>query len=540
MPQEHIAASFLPRVEAALRAGDVAGAVELARAALAMGERKGLLFALRARWHEQNGRFAQACADLEKALQDTPDDPSLLISVSRCLGNLGEFERAGAAARSALAIGPKSAQGNFHLGFALEQLGELDDSRGAYEAALAADPALREAHARLAGLAARRGDWAGARTHAAANPGHPAARLAGIMADMAEGKFADAEKEARALAEAARGQPQICASAVSFLGDALHAQGRAAEAFDAYAEANEIQRRFAGAQFEAEGGETACAMAQRLTREFEAFNGAWNAPSARQPVREHVFVLGFARSGTTLLAEILAGHPGAAVIDERPFLTEAIVEFAGTAEGIERIAMASDESLTRWRQLYWQRVAESGLNGDLVVDKAPFNTLHLPLIARLFPEAKIVLAARDPRDVVFACFRRHFALTPYTYEFLSLETTAAFYEATMRLAELYRARLPLSVLEVRNEDVVADPEKQVERLCEFLQLAPTPEMTQFTRRDRRRAIASPSAADLALGIRQAGAAGWSAYANQLAPVLPVLAPWVERFGYAAGGLAPVG
>src|SRR5206468_3221135 len=103
-----------------------------------------------------------------------------------------------------------------------------------------------------------------------------------------------------------------------------------------------------------------------------------------------------------------------------------------------------------------------GANGDVIIDKAPFNTLHLPLIARLFPEAKIVLAARDPRDVAFACFRRHFALTAYTYEFLSLETTASFYEATMRLAELYRARLPLSVLEARNEDVVADPERQVE------------------------------------------------------------------------------
>jgi tetratricopeptide (TPR) repeat protein len=524
--------SFLQQAETALRSGNLNRALELARAGLAFGEGAPLLFALRAHWHERSGRFPQACADLDRALQDTPSDASLLVSLARCLGHAGEFERAADAARAALAIAPTSDEANFHFGFAREMLGELDESRRAYEKVNTSHALFGEAQPRLAALAARRGDWNGARAHAAANPAHPTARLARVMADLGEGNFTSAEKGARAIAATAKEQPQIRASALSFLGDALHGQSRSPQAFAAYSEANAIQREFSAVQFEGEGKETSLAMARRLAAEFETATPPWPVTPAEGDGRKHVFVLGFARSGTTLLSEILAGHPDVGVVDEKPFLSEAIVAFAGAPGGVRRIAEATPEQLAEWRNLYWQRVAAAEVKGDLIVDKAPFNTLHLPLLARLFPRAKIVFAARDPRDVVFACFRRHFALTTYTYEFLSLDRAGAFYDATMRLAGLYRTRLPLSVLEVRNEDVAAGPQAQVERLCAFLGLSIAPAMTDFLNRDRRRAIASPAAVDLASGIR-ANQPGWRDYASELAPVLPVLAPWVTRFGYAA-------
>src|SRR5205823_4909072 len=92
--------------------------------------------------------------------------------------------------------------------------------------------------------------------------------------------------------------------------------------------------------------------------------------------------------------------------------------------------------------------------GRVFVDKLPMSTVALPVIARLFPQARILFARRDPRDVVFSCFRRRFGMNPVMFQFLTLDGAAAFYDAVMRLADLYRARLPLDLREVRYEAVV--------------------------------------------------------------------------------------
>ncbi|HEY1631355.1 MAG TPA: sulfotransferase [Rhizomicrobium sp.] len=506
-------------------AGQVQRAVNLARQGLEQGERAPLFLTLRARWLEANDRPLDAAADLEEALLATPGDPALLSTLSRVLNAAGRYVRAAAAAQTALEADATAVEAHFQLGFSLEQQGELDAARGVYEEAARLDPAEPDALARLAGLAARRGDWMAARSLAARAPDRAASRFALIMADLAQGKSAQAEASARQIAVVPGLAPAIRAGALGFLADALDAQDRTDEAFAAYCEARALQRSLARGQFAETGGQ----FAARMEAEFAALP-AWpgdETASSRSPI----FVLGFPRSGTTLLTEILAGHPGAIVLDETPTLRDAILDSTGQSGGqsggLSRLAAADPATLAAWRARYWQR---AGADGDVVVDKGPFNTLHLPVIARLFPGARIVFALRDPRDAVFGSFRRQFAVTPYTYELLSLESAARFYDQTMRLGQIYRARLPLRILDLRNEDLVADPDGTVAKLCAFLGLQPTPAMTDFASRPHR-AIASPNAARLAQGIR-GQAAQWRRYAGHMAPVLPLLAPWVARFGYA--------
>ena len=88
------------------------------------------------------------------------------------------------------------------------------------------------------------------------------------------------------------------------------------------------------------------------------------------------------------------------------------------------------------RAAYWQLVAKAGIDmaGKMFVDKHPLNTLKLPLIARLFPRAKILFACRDPRDVVLSCFRHRFQMSAPIYEMLSLQGAARYYDAVMALA----------------------------------------------------------------------------------------------------------
>jgi len=189
--------------------------------------------------------------------------------------------------------------------------------------------------------------------------------------------------------------------------------------------------------------------------------------------------------------------------------------------------------LQPWRDLYWKRVAqtETVLTKPVFLDKLPLNAVFLPLIARLFPKAKILLALRDPRDVVLSCFRRRFAMNAGMFEFTELENTAVYYDAVMTLVDLYRSKLTLDLAEARHESLVADFEAEASRLCAFLGLEFDDAMRAFAGRARRQNIDTPSSAQVARGLSDAGVAQWRRYGPQLEPVFPLLAPFVARFGY---------
>jgi len=249
----------------------------------------------------------------------------------------------------------------------------------------------------------------------------------------------------------------------------------------------------------------------------------------------HVFLLGFPRSGTTLLEVALDGHPRVASLEEHELLTPGVLAFMHEPLDFESLLQADAGALQALRASYWRQVREAGaeLKGRVFVDKHPLNTLKLPLIARLFPRAKILFAYRDPRDVVQSCFRRRFSMNPAMYQLLTLPGTAAFYDATMRLAEQARTLLGLAWQAVRYESLVDDLELQLRAVCEFLDLEWVPELTDFAARAQAREHATPSTAQLARGLNRAGIGHWRNYQDTLAPILPTLEPWVERLGYGA-------
>jgi hypothetical protein len=189
--------------------------------------------------------------------------------------------------------------------------------------------------------------------------------------------------------------------------------------------------------------------------------------------------------------------------------------------------------LTAAREAYWQRVEEAGVTPStpVFVDKMPLNTVLLCLIAKLFPQAKILFALRDPRDVVLSCFRRRFVMTAQMYELVTLESAAKYYDAVMRLAERYREKLDLDVHALRYEAMVADMETEMRAVCAFMGIAWDESMRDFASRARQRGIDTPSAAQVSRGLYTQGAGQWQRYAMQLAPVMPLLSPWLTRYGY---------
>jgi hypothetical protein len=406
--------------------------------------------------------------------------------------------------------------------------------------------------ARLAHIAGSRGIHAEARTLAEKAlklvPGYPDAVLSLAAAELGEHRGERAETLVKALLADSRLAPAETAHANGLLGDILDAANRPAEAFAAYTACNEALRRLYAGRFGP--GASAYDYVRAMIRHVDKARPAvWAkderagreidvsaAPSAADDgsnVRGHVFVLGFPRSGTTLLEVILEGHPEVVSLEEQESLIDSVHEFMRRPEDLDGLAQASAAKLDALRTAYWRRVAAKGIvvAGKVFVDKYPLNSLKLPLIARLFPRAKILFACRDPRDIVISCFRHRFRMSAPLYELLTIEGAARYYDAVMGLVVRLTSMLTLDVCLVRHEDLVTEFAREMKRICAFLNLEWAPAMGDFALRTQYRSVLTPSTAQLVKGLNTEGLGHWHRYREQLAPVLPVLEPWVKRFLY---------
>ena len=130
--------------------------------------------------------------------------------------------------------------------------------------------------------------------------------------------------------------------------------------------------------------------------------------------------------------------------------------------------------------------------GRVLIDKFPLSSVQLPVVAKLFPNARVLFARRNPRDVVLSCFRRRFGMNASMYQLLTLEGAAAYYDAVMRLSELYRDRLPLPQHLVRYESLVEAFEATARAACDFLGLEWDPGLFDFATRPSTRSITTPA------------------------------------------------
>jgi tetratricopeptide (TPR) repeat protein len=242
------------------------------------------------------------------------------------------------------------------------------------------------------------------------------------------------------------------------------------------------------------------------------------------------FLVGFPRSGTTLVDTFLMGHPGAQVLEEVPLLDAAMASLGG----ISSLAAASTEQLQAARDTYFAQL-DAHLGSPpaaLVIDKQPLNMLSLPLIASLFPDARVLFAQRHPCDCVLSGFMQPFALNDPMSCFLDLVDAADFYDLSMRLFERMKVCAPIKVHTVVYERLVADPEAELRAAVDFLALDWRSELLDHrSTASRRGLIETPSYDQVAQPLTSRPSGRWKRYEQQLAPVLPVLLPWAERLGY---------
>ncbi len=519
-------------IDAALARGDVAAAVALARAALAGGDSDPFVRNLVAWQLANDGDPAAAEALVRAGLGPPPHDPGLLSTLGLALRRQLRFSEALQAFDAAIAVAPAYATAWLERGFTLHQGNSLRLAEASYRQAAALDPQQAPAFAGVAAIAAAQGEAAVARDFAARalaiDAGNAVAHCAIARCDIAAGDAEAAAARLQQLLAAPALTPENRSAAASLLGDALARLGKPAAAQDAYLAAKaDLLLRFPHLAT----AERPYRIAQRLAEQLQAGAGPWPAV-AQAERRGHAFLLGFPRSGTTLIETILASIPGVEALEEMPTLAAAESAYLRPPNGLATLALADPETLADMRAAYWQRVADFGVGPAprLFVDMDPMKTLHLPLIGRLFGAASIIVMRRDPRDVVLSCFRQNFAASPMALEFTTLGRAAAFYDTMMQLQRECLARLPNPVFDLRYEELVADFDGVTQRLCGFLGLPWSAGLRDFADTARRRDVSTASVGQVRRGLYDGGGQ-WRRFEAEMAPVLPLLQPWVAAFGY---------
>jgi hypothetical protein len=273
-----------------------------------------------------------------------------------------------------------------------------------------------------------------------------------------------------------------------------------------------------------------------LTAEWiDSWRSASRTTTSSSAASGPVFMVGFPRSGTTLIDQMLDSHPDFQVMEERPALDRVSQAVAGMAGGYPGALADLDEAaVEELRAAYFEAVDQfiDRRPGAILVDKFPLAMRHAALIARLFPDCRIILSMRHPCDVVLSCFMQHFSLNEAMVNFFSISDSARTYGRVMGLWRRSVALLPLNVHTVKYESLVDDFEAELRRLLDFLDVPWDDAVLDYRGHAKRRGVINtPSYQQVTEPIYRRAAGRWKRYKAYLAPVMDDLAPFMEAFGY---------
>ena len=454
-------------------------------------------------WFEYS-RAASGSGDFELAdqiwgqmISRDPGNPALLSALAREYAGISLFDKAGELFAKAANLEPGNINAQISLASHLTRANSVADARGTVNKCLELDPS---------------NEWA---------------RYLSSHLDRRENKFEEAEKNFRDLLAASPKDQKLASASHLELARIYDLTGRFDEAMTELKEAKrlaaptlpiEMQRKFFDQRRE---------HLLRTTKSLpKSIFDTWNTtfpPDARSPAPPLAFLGGHLRSGTTLLERILDAHPRVAAYDE-PLAFQTVAPFVDITAPIMPGA-----ALNSMRQRYLKNMTkDSGPpeDGKVLVDKNPGATAFIPALLRIFPEMRILLALRDPRDVMVSSF----FILPTHYMHLSLDRLAQNYSCVMDVWLAVRDWHGVNWMETRYEDVVADLQKEGSRVTQFLGLDWDANQARFHENNRKKAVKNYNEVTKPVYTKAIGR--WQAYEKYLTPILPVLEPYCREFGYA--------
>jgi tetratricopeptide (TPR) repeat protein len=484
----------------------------------------------------QQYNFSQAVPAYEKLTQHFPHKAWIWFEYGCAAGGAGQLDLVERAWRKALELEPNSIELPLQMGHRYQGLRQPEKARAAFERAAAADPRGVNPRMALAILLEQNHRFAEAREAVASclaiDPRDDQARYFAALLDRREDKVQEAERGLRDLIASGPRHPYVQYASRYELAEVLNRTERFDEAMATLAEAKKLVRALGDTdamlkEYDEEAGKyrrTTQALPANILRTW-----AKEFPEkSRASIPKLAFLGGHPRSGTTLLEQILGAHPEVAALDEPRAFTRVAAPLFNTSPQL------SPARLNFIRRRYiedLQGELGSGAQGKLILDKNPSPTARLRIWLRLFPELRVIIALRDPRDVVISCYFQNIPLNPFNANFLSLERAATHYANLMEVWLAVRQWEGFAWIETRYEDTVADLTQEGRRVTEFLGLSWHQEQARFHEKSSKKQMYSPTYHDASQPVYARSVSRWRAYEKHLAAIQPVLEPYCRAFGY---------
>jgi tetratricopeptide (TPR) repeat protein len=483
-----------------------------------------------------SGDYTRALHLYEKLVRQNPGAAAVWYEY----GNAAfKFHRTDAAERAwskAIELAPRNAELIGMVGHQYEARRRPEKARACFVRAAAANPRDINPRISLAVLLEKSHHLQEARAAVqeclAIDPRDDQARYFAAVLDRREGKLQEAEQGLRDLLACDPRHPFVRYAARYELAQVLDRTGRFDEAMVLLKEAKEIVLTFADAKLLMRDYDLNAESIRRFTAgQPKNILDTWAKyfpPGKRETIPPLAFLGGHPRSGTTLLEQILDAHPGVAALDEpEAFLEVLEPEFHKSNE-------ISSARINVLRRRYIQALRddlEEDEAGKILIDKNPSPTSHLAAWLRVFPELRVIIALRDPRDVVLSCYFQNIPLNSANVNFLSFDRLAKYYGDLMGIWLAVREWSGFAWIETRYEDIVAGLPKEGCRVTEFLGMQWHPDQERFHEKSVSKQLYSPTYQDVTRPVYQRSVARWRPYERHLAPILPVLEPFCQALGY---------
>jgi tetratricopeptide (TPR) repeat protein len=493
-----------------------------------------------AQQHLNHGRHAPAMTSFQNLVRQFPGVSQLWAGLGvAAAGNL-DFTSADEALQRAAKLASADAPSLLAIGAQYYHLRRLNQALACFERAVAADPSSVQVRLALAGWLERNrrlnDAWECVETCLSQHPKDSGALYFKAFLLHRKGLSDEAETALRDLLKSDPLPPlEVQCDANHLLGIVLDALGQYADALVCLGNAKRLRSQTVNvAAFEQSSEKGNQARRELLAKLTPATLRRWREEAAETPCPHPLALLGGAmRSGTTLIEQILGAHPEILVYDES---MNSLKELVGplqrlTLKSLNDLTAAERAQLTGRYFKSLLRETRENPGGKLLLDKNPSATAWLHVWLRLFPESKVLIALRDPRDVIISCYFQNILADWGIASFLSLERTAKFYAVCMDVWLRLRELDGFDWIETRYEDVVGNLEAEGRRVTNFLGLPWHDAQGTYYETARRKFVHAPTYNDVTQPVYKRAVGRWEHYAEALAPLQAGLAKYCRAFGY---------
>jgi len=449
---------------------------------------------------------------------DADSRAELLFALSGRLGEVGALDAAEQALRRASAIEPDQARWYTELAVLLVHSSRIEEALAALDQALEADPEYPQAHHRRGELLVTSGDLEGGiaalERALELKPDLALAYESLAMARRHGAQDAAMVERIEGLLETPDFDAGDRAALHFAAGKILDDCGDYDRAFPHFAACNRSRRETLHFNPALHHEAIDRLIATFSTGFFERKRGIGD------PSEVPLLIVGMPRSGTTLTEQILTSHPEVAGAGEVNYFNELQLSFGGRMYP-ECVELIDADSVATVAAEYLGRLRERGGAAARITDKMPVNFLHLGLIALLFPNARIVHCRREPLDICLSIFMQNFTFADGNPWAFDLADIGCYYREYERLMAHWRQVLPLRMIEIRYEELVADTETQARALIELAGL-PWDDGCLRPERNTRR-IMTASLWQARQPVYRSSVARWKRYERHLGPLQAALA-----------------